>query len=251
MKVNRMKLVLNEIKKKKIVSVNDLAKKFNVTRMTINRDLTLLEREKLIEKTHGGALLKEVNLNELAHIEKKSLYIAEKKEIAETAAKIIQNGENIFIGPGTTTELILKYIHDKRIRVFTNSIFIFNQFKHLDNIELILIGGKLRHISGALIGKYAMIMLDFIEIDKCFLGANGIKDDSISIFSDIEAEFQMKVLKISKEKYFLMDNNKFDKRDIYHFVSTSEINAIITDSNISNELKEHYSKFIKLIYKNK
>ena len=145
MKEQRIDLIMKEVEKHGIVSVSDLMKKLGVTRMTIGRDLKLLEDSGMLKRTHGGAVKNDdLNLVELTHLQKKNINISKKEEIGKLATDYIENGDIIFIGASTTNECLLKNIKNKRIRIITNSFYIFEQYKGNKNFELILTGGAWR-----------------------------------------------------------------------------------------------------------
>ena len=176
MKEKRIDIIMKEIEKHGIVSVNDLMKKLGVTRMTIGRDLKLLEDSNMLKRIHGGAVRNEDSkLTELTHLQKKNINISKKEEIGRQAAGYIENGDIIFIGASTTNECLMKYIKNKRIRIITNSFYIFEQYKGNDDFELILTGGIWREKSGAFIGDVTDRILSEIKVDKSFIGANLFK----------------------------------------------------------------------------
>ena len=248
MKEKRIDIIMKEIEKHGIVSVNDLMKKLGVTRMTIGRDLKLLEDSNMLKRIHGGAVRNEDSkLTELTHLQKKNINISKKEEIGRQAAGYIENGDIIFIGASTTNECLMKYIKNKRIRIITNSFYIFEQYKGNDDFELILTGGIWREKSGAFIGDVTDRILSQIKVDKSFIGANGIKNNNVTNSNKEEAGLQKIIMDNSQKNYILIDSNKFDLKDLYTFYQTDKINGIITDSRLDKELREKYGKYTQII----
>ena len=211
MKEQRIDLIMKEVEKHGIVSVSDLMKKLGVTRMTIGRDLKLLEDSGMLKRTHGGAVKNDdLNLVELTHLQKKN-------------------------------------IKNKRIRIITNSFYIFEQYKGNKNFELILTGGAWREKSGAFIGEITDRILSEIKVDKSFIGANGIKDNNVTNSNKEEASLQEIIMKNSQKNYVLIDSNKFDLKDLYTFYPTDKIDGIITDSRLNPNIKKKYEKYTKVI----
>lgn len=247
MKEKRIDLIIKEIKKNGIVSVNELTKKLGVTRMTIGRDLKLLEDSNILKRTHGGAVKNDdTSLIELTHLQKKNINILKKEEIGKLASEYIENGDIIFIGASTTNEFLLKHVKNKRIRVITNSFYIFDKFKSEENFEMILTGGSWREKSGAFIGEVVNKMLSELKVDKCFIGANGIKNNEITNSNKEEALLQKIIMKNSKKNFILIDSNKFDLKDLYIFCETKDIDAIITDHELDEETKRKYDKYTNI-----
>ena len=248
MKEQRIDLIMKEVEKHGIVSVSDLMKKLGVTRMTIGRDLKLLEDSGMLKRTHGGAVKNDdLNLVELTHLQKKNINISKKEEIGKLATDYIENGDIIFIGASATNECLLKNIKNKRIRIITNSFYIFEQYKGNKNFELILTGGAWREKSGAFIGEITDRILSEIKVDKSFIGANGIKDNNVTNSNKEEASLQEIIMKNSQKNYVLIDSNKFDLKDLYTFYPTDKIDGIITDSRLNPNIKKKYEKYTKVI----
>ena len=248
MKEKRIDLIMKEVEKHRIVSVSDLMKKLGVTRMTIGRDLKLLEASDMLKRIHGGAVRNDdLKLVEMTHLQKKNINISKKEEIGKLAADYIENGDTIFIGASTTNECLLKHIKNKRIRIITNSFYIFEQYKGNKDFELVLTGGEWRERSGAFIGEITDRILAEIKVDKSFIGANGIKNNNVTNSNKEEASLQKIIMGNSQKNYVLIDSNKFDLKDLYTFYQTDKIDGIITDSGLSGEMKKKYEKYTKII----
>lgn len=118
-KADRLEAIKNLLIKKGTVRVSEIAKILNVTDMTVRRDFAELEKEGVLTKTHGGAICNIVNrYTEISHDEKHIFNIKEKLYIAKRAAKLIEEGDIIYLGQGTTVELLAREINNKK--VFTN-----------------------------------------------------------------------------------------------------------------------------------
>lgn len=163
------------------------------------------------------------------------------------ASKIV-NGDSVFLGPGTTIELVYEYINADYLKIVTNSIHVFNKFINDSRYELILIGGSYRNRTGAFVGSIANDTLSRMNIKKAFIGVNGIYNDAISNSNEDEGMIQATVLNNSLEKYIVSDSSKLNKRDFYEFYKLEDVTAIITDTNISKENINKYSKYTEVIF---
>lgn len=133
---------MNKLKTDKFIKVSEITEELGVTDMTVRRDLQGLEDQHLIIRVHGGAKLADrVSSSELSHIDKIKINIDAKKEIARKIANEINDNETIFLGAGTTIELVHDYITAKNVKIITNSFHLFNRLKNDSDFELILIGG--------------------------------------------------------------------------------------------------------------
>ena len=123
-------------------SVQDLAEHFDVSLMTIRRDLALLERAGRLTRTHGGAVLSKPGVVEFAFVEKGERFAAEKRAIAREAARLVQPGMSVALDSGTTTLEVAKAIRSiDGITVLTSSLAIASVLYAQDNVELVLLGG--------------------------------------------------------------------------------------------------------------
>ncbi|AIY83783.1 hypothetical protein U729_2186 [Clostridium baratii str. Sullivan] len=249
LKEERHSVILNLLNEKGIVKVSEITEILNVTEMTVRRDLQDLENKGLLKRIHGGAQLNNLIVKEeLSHLEKKNINIEEKKEIAKKIASKIVDGDSIFLGPGTTIELVYEYINADYLKIVTNSIHVFNKFINDSRYELILIGGSYRNRTGAFVGSIANDTLSRMNIKKAFIGVNGIYNNAISNSNEDEGMIQATVLNNSLEKYIVSDSSKLNKRDFYEFYNLEDVTAIITDTNISKENINKYSKYTEIIF---
>lgn len=173
----RLQDIVEELKENGRVNVLELKDKFNVSAMTIRRDLITLEDRGLIERTHGGALLSDDIRNwiEPPIIERMNVMAEEKKRIAVWVAEYIDAGDTIFLGSGTTTLYVARelIIRDD-ITVVTNSVPILHELSSNSNMNIITVGGVLRRSELSLIGAFAEPVLKNIRVNKVIAGMRGI-----------------------------------------------------------------------------
>jgi DeoR family lactose phosphotransferase system repressor len=220
----------------------------NVTEMTVRRDLKVLEEKGLLIRIHGGAKKKEENLfKELSHNEKRTIHIEEKKYIAKIAGQLVEENDIIYIGPGTTNEMIYDYLNISYAKIITNSMSIFSKFKDDNRFELILIGGRFRPRTDVFVGSFTDELLKKIRVKRAFVGTNGICHDNITTSNEEEGACQRIILDNAAEKYILCDSSKLGKEDFYSFYNIKDITAIITDDKIEQNIKKKYEKSAKII----
>ena len=235
LKQEKLDNILETVNTKGTITVKEIMARLDVSDMTARRYLQELADKDLLVRVHGGAekiRTGSILNNERSNIEKQSLQIAEKQEISRFAGHLIDEGETIFIGPGTTLESFARELPIDNIRVVT---------------DLILIGGNYRSITGAFVGTLTLQNLANLQFSKAFVSCNGIKDNAIATFSEEEGESQRIALNNSNKKYLLADNSKFNKFDFYTFYNISDIDTIVSDSKLSKEAFEQLSKQTKII----
>ncbi len=249
LKEERHRSIINLLQEKGIIKVSDITNIINVTEMTIRRDLQDLENKGVLQRIHGGAQLNNsAILTELSHYEKQNINIDSKKDIARKIANLINNGDLIFLGIGTTIELVYEFINVDYLKIVTNSLHVFNKFINNPKYELILVGGSYRNRTGAFVGSIANDVLSKMKINKAFIGVNGIYDNDVSNYNEDEGTIQSIVLNNSSEKYIIADSSKLNKHDFYQFYNLENVTALITDNTINDENLSRYSKYTKIIF---
>ncbi|HPO82756.1 MAG TPA: DeoR/GlpR family DNA-binding transcription regulator [bacterium] len=233
----RRNRILEILQEKGAIEVTELAKFFNVTGATIRRDLEILERDGLLRRTHGGAVLPVSISYEPLYSSQKRKNLKEKMAIGKMAADLIYDGDTIFIESGTTNFQIAKNIKNRHnLTVVTNSIDIARELLDSSGIHIILTGGDLRKETVALIGPLAERTLRELRVDKVFLGISAIvPGKGMSTASTMEAQIKRLIIEMGREVIGLADYSKFGK-EVFAFVApTKVLNKLITDSGTSQE----------------
>lgn len=238
-KEERQQYLLDLLNRYTIVKVKDVVRELDIADMTVRRDFQELEDKGLLVRVHGGAKIiadsKNQTLTELSHKEKQSIHLTEKLEVAQIIADNIKDNETIFFGPGTTIELVYDFLKVNHAKIITNSIHVFNKFKHDTRFELILIGGSYRNKTGAFVGTIANDFISSIHVSKSFIGVNGIDQSAIYTSNEDEGLTQKCALNIAEKKFIIADHHKLNKKDFYSFFSLKNVDYLITDSKIPKE----------------
>ena len=231
LKEERLNKILELVNGNGVVDVNELIKSLDVSDMTIRRDLAELEKLGKLKRIHGGAQsMNYYKKEELSHEKKLIINPEAKRKIALKAKKLIAEDDTIFLGPGTTIELLAQMLDFHHLRIVTNSLPVFNilHTKH-KNYQLYLVGGEYRALTGAFFGDMANKILADIRFGKAFIGANAVKEDRIMTATLEEGTTQQIALHNSSERYLLVDSSKLDCEDFYTFFSLNKLTALIID----------------------
>ncbi|MFG6330434.1 MAG: DeoR/GlpR family DNA-binding transcription regulator [Lachnospiraceae bacterium] len=201
--------ILNMIRERGEVKVEELAKTFRISPMTVRRDMQYLEEEKLISRIHGGAVsLERANLL-LSQDEKIALC---RDRISEYASRFMDDGDTLFINGSRTALNMLKYAGGKKIMVYTNNCWGIGE-TYPDNVTIRFTGGEVR--SNVMVGEYVMRNLLSMTADKTFLGCAAVYDDGEFRY-DIPTEIGINEAMISRTKkalYVLADHTKIRRRE--------------------------------------
>ncbi|MDF2720648.1 MAG: DeoR/GlpR transcriptional regulator [Paenibacillus sp.] len=223
-------------------TVAELSEALGVSPVTVRRDLEKLEEKELLIRTHGGAMALHARVSEVAHeksfSEKEEALAAEKERIAEAAAKLINDEDAILLTAGTTNMMLAKKLAGKKsLKVVTNAANIAMQIGSYADFELILIGGKLRRKSFALVGPLAESMLSNIRVDKLFLGVDGFDlEEGLTTPNLAEANMDRSMISIAKEVIVVADHSKFGRVFFSHVAPLSLIHTVITDQMLDERI---------------
>lgn len=221
---------------KKRILVKQVSKSFGISEVTIRKDLKILERRGVLTRVHGGAILNQSFVTDLAITEKERINPGLKERIARKAETMIHTGDVIILDSGSTTTFIARRIKFKKgFTVITNAINIACELV-TSEIELILIGGILREKSFSLVGPLADEALHNLTADKLFLGVDGIHfEHGLTTPNTLEARVNQLMIKAANEIILVADSTKFGRRSLGVISNIEDINTIITDNNINED----------------
>jgi DeoR family transcriptional regulator of aga operon len=233
----RRQHILSLIQEQGRVLVDELSNDLDLSKITIRKDLDYLESKDLILRTHGGALpVKEGALSDPTIQEKQELHHEEKVKIAKAAAAMVSEGQCIILDSGTTTTEIARSLSSFRnLTVITNALNIAADLARSE-VEVILIGGNLRKNSLSAVGPLAEDILKEMHADIVFLGVDGF-DVKIGLTTPhlLEARVNRAMVDASAKVVAVCDSSKFNRRSLSLIVPASEVDHVITDSNLPVE----------------
>ena len=240
MRTKRLETITNMLETQGNVEVAELSVLLKVTEKTIRQDLTLLEKTGLAVRVHGGATLPS-RMSDIYPIpSRKQKHMDEKKEIANKAISLIEDGDIIILDAGSTTQEVAKLL-DKQVIVITNDPIISHTLLYNEKITLFSTGGKLRREFGCTYtGRDAVRMLNNYHANKCFIGTSAFDtEQGLMVFSSEEGEVKSAIMHASSQTICLADYSKFNKTAFFTFAAPSEIDIIITDNRIpAQELQD-------------
>ena len=229
--VERHQFIIKQINQKGHISVVELCDTLGVSSVTIRKDLQFLEDSGLIYRTHGGATKHNPYQTDRPVVEKEKLHESEKLLIAKRAAKYVTANDSIILGSGTTTQFMAReLVPQGNLTVVTSALNVtFELLKH-NNVEVIQLGGSVRHTSSSVTGQYAINILDHFFCSKLFLGVDGIDlEYGISTTSAQEAMLNQKMIKVAQQVIVLADSSKFGRKSFGKIADFSNIDVIISD----------------------
>lgn len=232
--------ILNRLMVQGAVSVADLSSELEVSEVTIRSDLSSLEERGLLSRTHGGAL---PSIH--PHIfQRQNMNIEEKHRIAKAAADLVEDGDAIMIEAGTTTSLLPRYLAGKRdILIITNSIPAFESAKSNPALKITLVGGEFRDSTDSFVGRITLDTIRRFNVRCAFVGTDGFSLKSGITTHLIEGGDVISVMRERAENLVLLaDSSKYGKTGVVTILPLSQINTLITDTGLSDAVKEELSQ---------
>lgn len=249
----RKQKILNILKQKEKVSVNELSDLFSVSKVIIRKDLCQMEEENLLTRTHGGAILKRKVVDKIILKDIAKDDLEEKTLLAEKVVSLIQEGDIIFLDDSTVTIIVAALLQKKKIKisVISNMLEIQKILSENKNIEIISLGGIYDSRTDSFVGEMARENLELFNPNKVFIGIGGINVDKMQLSTCTidEGKFKSTALNVGQECYIITQSKKFYQDSIFNFSKIKEGMTIITDTNIpidfENKLTENNIKIIK------
>ncbi|MEF7563929.1 DeoR/GlpR family DNA-binding transcription regulator [Bacillus infantis] len=226
----RHQLILQMLKEKHTVKIQELVEMTDSSESTIRRDLSQLENDKFLKRVHGGAARLQGKLQEPSMVEKSSINRHEKKEIAKYAAGLVEEGDCLYLDAGSTVQEMIPFLPLKDIVVVTNGLMHIQSLMER-GIKTFLVGGYAKPHTNAIIGRGALASLGQYRFDKCFMGVNGIHPQfGYTTPDQEEAMIKQTAISLSREAYVLSDSSKFSE------IAFAKIAELHEASIITNEL---------------
>ncbi|MFH9138016.1 DeoR/GlpR family DNA-binding transcription regulator [Streptomyces sp. NPDC017524] len=252
----RRALILDEVRRRGGVRVNELTRKLNVSDMTIRRDLDALDRQGVIEKVHGGAVpVVEASTHEPGFEAKSALELSAKEDIARAAAALAVPGSAIALSGGTTTFALARHLLDvPDLTVVTNSVRVADVFHDAQRpagghgarpgAATVVLTGGVRTPSDSLVGPVADRAIDSLHFDVLFLGVHGISAEAgLSTPNLAEAETNRRFVRAARRIVVVADHTKWGTVGLSSFAALEEVDTFVTDAGLApqtrGEIEEH------------
>ena len=231
LKAERHNRIRKLIEQQGRMTVSDLSVQFEVSEATIRRDLEELDGMGWIQRTHGGAIRVERADREPPMLLRIGENHTEKQRIGQVAARLVKDGETIFLGSGTTVLEIARHLpYEINLTVITNSLPVVNELADHPHIELIVIGGMLRPSELSMVGHIAEQAVGEFRADRVFMGMRAI-DARQGFTNDYlpETMTDRAIMAIAPEIIVVADHGKFGRVSTVLVGPVTVAHKVITD----------------------
>lgn len=230
--------ILELVRRRGYVPIEELAAHFDVTPQTIRRDINELSDQDLLKRYHGGAGLAS-SVENLAYSTRQVQLLEEKRWIAHLCASHIPNDSSLFINIGTTNEEVARaLLRHRNIKVITTNLNVATILSENRSCELIVAGGNIRHADRAIIGEAALDFIEQFRTDFAILGISGIAEDGTLLdFDYSEVRAAQRILKNSRQHFLVADHSKYERKPLIRVGNIAEMDAFFTDQDPPLPLK--------------
>jgi DeoR family fructose operon transcriptional repressor len=220
------------------VDVTTLADSLNVTAETIRRDLTTLERAGVLRRVHGGAIPVERLGFEPALAIRDTVLIEEKERIAKAALAEVPDEGAIILDAGTTTARLAQALPtEKELTVVVNSPVIAETLGTRKNLNILLLGGRLRGRTLATVDDWALRPLADMYVDVAFMGTNGCSvERGLTTPDPAEAAVKRAMIQAARRCVLLADHTKMGNDCLARFGALADLDTLITDTGLDDEI---------------
>ncbi|WBU37983.1 DeoR/GlpR family DNA-binding transcription regulator [Homoserinibacter sp. YIM 151385] len=222
----------------------DIAEQLGVSAETIRRDLVALEEGGQLRRVHGGALALDVAASEPSRTDRSSINQDQKLQIAAIVAGLVAPSDIVFMDVGTTIETAAQQLAADFVgTVVTNSLAVGAALNERREVELHLLGGRVRVGEMTTYGSDALAQLRTFNASVAFIGSGGIDlEAGMTDFSSEDVEIKRTMLSRASRTYILATSDKFGTQAMRSVCSLDEVDGIVTDAALDAAVLAEYEE---------
>jgi len=227
----RQQQIIELVRERGYVSIEEMAQLFVVTPQTIRRDINQLAEGGLLRRYHGGAAY-DSSIENTAYAMRADQMRDEKQRIAEAVAAQIPDHASLFINIGTTTESIARaLLNHSQLKIITNNIHVASILSGKEDFEVLLAGGTVRR-DGGVVGQACVDFINQFKVDYALVGISGIdeEDGSLLDFDYQEVRVSQAIIANARQVILAADSSKFGRNAMVRLGSIALIDCLVTDS---------------------
>jgi DeoR/GlpR family transcriptional regulator of sugar metabolism len=226
--------ILEYIEQHQHVGIDEICEAFSISTATARRDLDRLAEDAKVRRVHGGAVAIQNELTERGFRSRALEQEEEKERIGKAASELIEDGDTVFLGSGSTVVGVAYYLGDRRnLTVMTNCIPVMNMLKDVPEIRLIGIGGILQHSEQAYIGHITEQALAELQADKVITGIRAIDVEKGLMNNDpMCIQTERAILGVGQQVIVVADHTKCNSVDMAFVAPIDAIDILVTDSEV-------------------
>lgn len=224
--------------KEEFVNFEELCQQFNASKSSIRRDLIQLEAKGILRRVHGGAISLQMRDEVLDFNHLAVSFHDEKARIGKKAASLVQNGQTVILGGGSSVVEVARNLNDRPIQVVTNSIPVAQVFWESKQVEVTLTGGYLYPRLGVQLGPICERMLHTVSADILIMGIMGVTKSGLSDSNSLIVESIRAMIHCARKVVIVADRSKFGRDAMIHVADLSDIDMVVTDNALELESQQ-------------
>lgn len=239
----RHEIICSLLRSEGAVTASRLVEEFGVSLETVRRDLLALEKAGLLHRVHGGAVSLGAMKPYRPPEQRQQDFNREKEQLCENAADLVQEGDYIAIGTGTTPVYFAQTLKKrfKKLTVITYSFSVFETLSDMPEYELILLGGRYMHQEQSFSGQLTQDALRQLRVMKSFVFPSAISlEHGIFGYEQSLYPLQRQLLQCCDQAYILADSSKFERKALYKVDAMRPEYIYVTDPQLPEELAQIY-----------
>jgi DeoR/GlpR family transcriptional regulator of sugar metabolism len=237
LKEERQQLILEAVQNNRQVTVSELSRRFDVSEVTIRRDLRKLAAQGVLRRAHGGAVVATPAPPEPPVVQRMAQAESCKACIGRAAAALVSDGDSVFIGSGSTTTYVARNLVDREnLNVVTNALNIATELAAAEGITVVVTGGIMRASELSLVGHITEQALREVRVDKVIIGMQAISLEA-GMTNDYlpEVMTDRAILEMAPELIVVADHTKFGVVASAYVAPVERITTLVTDSDADPE----------------
>jgi DeoR/GlpR family transcriptional regulator of sugar metabolism len=239
---DRRSRLLELVRVRGFAALPDLVDALGVSESTVRRDLDYLEESGVAKRTHGGVFYTGPS-PKLSHFDQRQEMNWDRKRlIAAAAARLIDDNETILLDGGSTTYELARLLVGRPLQVVTNSLPVANLFTSTDRADLVFVGGYVHARTGVSLGPYANQMLAGLNVRRAVLSVAGINERGCYNSNLLLVETERAMINAAEQLIIVADSTKFGHTSLALSCDLTEIDILVTDSDVTSEWKERLAQ---------
>lgn len=228
----RQSALIEMVRAQGSATIEELAKRFDVTLQTVRRDVNILSEAGLLSRFHGGVRIEASTIENIAYRKRQGLHAAGKQRIAEAVARAVPDGCSLILNIGTTTEAVAQALLKHRgLRVITNNLNVAAILSSNADCEVIVAGGVVRTRDRGIVGEAAVDFIRQFKVDIALIGISAIEPDgSLRDFDMREVKVAQTIIAQSREVWLAADHSKFHRQAMVELARLDQIDRLFTDT---------------------
>lgn len=224
--------LLQVVRSRGTVTVEELADKLDVTLQTVRRDVQRLADAGLVARFHGGVRTPASTTENLGHQQRESLNAAGKAAIARLVAEQVPNDCSLMLNIGTTTEAVARALMQHRgLRVITNNLNVAAILSGNTACEVVVASGVVRSRDRGIVGETTVDFIRQFRVDIAVIGISGIEaDGSLRDFDYREVKVAQTIIEHAREVWLAADQSKFNRPAMVEVARLDQVHRLFTDA---------------------